>query len=143
MSNPNPLVGTWKLVSWEITRPDGRIDHPYGEDAVGFLIYTADGYMSAQIMSADRQQLEAGPLGDSGSAPSLTEADQARAYRTYLAYCGPYTVEGRTLIHHAETALPPSWTGTDQRRPFRFEREHLIIEHAGHRLIWERAAKRG
>jgi len=56
MAASNPFVGTWKLVSWEVTQPDGTIYYLYSKDAVGYLIYTADGYMSAQIMDPDRQQ---------------------------------------------------------------------------------------
>ncbi len=47
MTDSNPFVGTWKLVSWEVTQPDGTILYPYGKEVVGFLIYAADGYMSA------------------------------------------------------------------------------------------------
>lgn len=48
----NGLVGTWKLVSYA-SKPagkDGPIEYPLSKDARGYIIYTADGYMSAQIM---------------------------------------------------------------------------------------------
>ena len=56
MTDSNPFVGTWKLISWEVTQPDGTIHYLYGKDVVGYLIYSADGYMSAEIMDPDRQQ---------------------------------------------------------------------------------------
>jgi hypothetical protein len=40
----NPLIGTWRLLSWE-TRSlvDGRVSYPLGEDAVGYIMYGQDG----------------------------------------------------------------------------------------------------
>ena len=44
------LTGTWRLERWEIVYDDGRPPEcPLGEDAEGFLIYTADGYVSASL----------------------------------------------------------------------------------------------
>jgi hypothetical protein len=31
----NPLVGTWRLVSWENRSVEGITSYPLGEDAVG------------------------------------------------------------------------------------------------------------
>jgi hypothetical protein len=56
MAASNPFVGTWKLVSWEVRQPDGTVHYLYGKDVVGYLIYTADGYMAAEIMDPDRQK---------------------------------------------------------------------------------------
>ncbi len=56
MPDSNPFVGTWKLVSWEVARPDGSVLYLYGRNVVGYLIYTADGYVSAEIMDPDRRQ---------------------------------------------------------------------------------------
>lgn len=50
----NPLVGTWRLVSFEIRDEDGRVTHPLGRDAVGFITYTPDRHMSVQFGQADR-----------------------------------------------------------------------------------------
>ena len=43
MADSNPFIGTWKLVSWEVTQPDGTIHCSYGKDAMGYLTYTAEG----------------------------------------------------------------------------------------------------
>ncbi len=50
---------------------------------------------------------------------------------------------GDTVIHHVKAGLIPSWTGTDQVRPFRFDQGRLIIEPGNHKLTWERAVKHG
>ena len=56
----HPLVGTWRLVSLEVRGSDGQVQYPYGPDATGYLMYSADGYMSAVVMSANRPSFAAG-----------------------------------------------------------------------------------
>jgi hypothetical protein len=141
MADSNPFVGTWKLISWEFTQPDGTIQYLYGKDVVGYLMYTADGYISAQIMDPDRQQSDPNFPLETAEAQTLPDSDRARAYGTYVAYCGTYTVEGDKVIHHVKAGLIPSWTGSDQRRRFRFELGRLIIGSGKHKLTWERAVK--
>jgi len=143
MTDSNPFVGTWKLISWEVRQPDGTIHYPYGKDVVGYLIYTADGYMSAEIMDPDRQQSDPNFPLESAAAQTLSESDRVRAYSTYLSYCGTYTVEGNTVTHHVKAGLIPSWTGSEQARPFKFDRGRLIIEVGTQKLTWERAASYG
>ena len=43
------LVGAWTLVS---SLPDGPLTYPHCPDALGLIMYTPDGYMSAQIMTS-------------------------------------------------------------------------------------------
>ncbi len=37
------LVGAWQLRSWENRAADGQVTYPMGTDALGSLLYTADG----------------------------------------------------------------------------------------------------
>ena len=141
MSNSDLFVGTWKLISWEVTQPDGTIQYPYGKDVVGYLIYTADGYMSAEIMDPDRRQSDPRFPLEAAAAQTLPDPDRARAYSTYLSYCGTYTVEGDTVTHHVKAGLVPSWTGSEQARHFKFDHGRLIIWLGSQKLIWERAMK--
>lgn len=141
MAEPNPLVGTWKLISWEVTLPDGATHYLYGKDVIGYLIYTADGYMSAEIMNPDRQQSDPNFPLEIAAAQTLPDSDRARAYSTYLSHCGAYTVEGSTVTHHVKAGLIPSWTGSEQRRHFSFDHGRLIIGAGNQKLTWERAAK--
>jgi hypothetical protein len=52
-----PLLGAWRLITVEDHQPDGSIIYPYGKEAMGCLIYHPDGYMSASVMSAQRERL--------------------------------------------------------------------------------------
>jgi len=56
------LIGTWKLVSSEFNLSSGDVIHPYGNDAVGLLIYAEDGQMSAQIMRRGRPSFASGDV---------------------------------------------------------------------------------
>jgi len=50
------LIGAWKLVSYEIRPVDGSpAFYPLGERPMGIILYTPDGYMSAQLSALDRR----------------------------------------------------------------------------------------
>jgi len=51
------LVGTWKLVSYWSTRPNGERVQPYGPHPTGFLTYTPQGRMSAILGDPARPRL--------------------------------------------------------------------------------------
>ncbi len=141
MSEANRFVGTWKLVSWEVTQPDGTIHYAYSKGVVGYLTYTADGYMSAEIMNPNRRQSDPSFPLELAIGQTLPDADRARAYSTYVSYCGTYTVQGNTVTHHVKAALIPSWTGSEQPRGFTFDDGSLIIEAGNQKLIWVKAVK--
>jgi hypothetical protein len=140
---PNPLIGSWRLVSWENRSIDGqKISYPLGRDAVGYIMYNQDGYMSVAIMRPNRTKFAAGDLLG-GSA-----AEKAQAAETYVSYCGRYEFRGDTVIHHVELSLFPNWVSVDQERLVELEGNRLTlstrsillggIEQTAH-LIWERA----
>jgi Lipocalin-like domain len=98
------LVGGWRLMGYEVTA-DGKTDHPLGENPRGAILYTPDGYMSAQLAGP-------GPYKDD---------DRPDAY--YIAYSGPYDVDetSHTVNHHVQVSVIPSWLGTTQHRHARFD----------------------
>ena len=69
------LVGSWRLLSYEVRDGVGvRVGYPLGDDATGCLLYTADGFMSVQIMRPGRLWYRAGGLGHG------TDAESAEAH---------------------------------------------------------------
>ncbi len=138
----NPLIGTWRLVSWENrSLADGQVSYPLGEDAVGYIIYGQDRYMSVAIMTPERSTFAAGDLL-SGSAQ-----ERARAAGTYVSYCGRYEFLGETVIHYVELSLFPNWVGVEQERLVKLEENRLTLstrpillsgEQRTAHLIWER-----
>ena len=120
MPSDNPLVGTWRLLYWENRDVSGgEVIHPLGEDAVGYIMYGRDGYMSVAIARADRARFAAGDLLG-GSAE-----ERAHAAETYVSYCGRYEWRGQTVVHFVELSLFPNWVGAEQER---------LVEVAGDRL---------
>lgn len=115
------LLGAWELVSFVSVDRDGNETYPYGEGARGIILYTDDGYMSAQIMNPDR-------AGISG----------------YLTYTGAYRFDAATdtVFHDAEVALWHSWRGTTQVRSARMVDGDLYLSSAdGGVLHWRRHAR--
>ena len=73
----NPLVGTWRLLSWENRTLEGEVSHPLGEEASGYIAYSEDGYVFVAIMAPGRRPFAGGDLL-SGST-----AEKAGAAETY------------------------------------------------------------
>ncbi|MDB5143438.1 MAG: lipocalin-like protein [Mucilaginibacter sp.] len=106
------LIGAWSLVSYETKNAEGHADNPLGKDAQGIIMYTPDGYMSAQIMKADR------PLFKNSDLNVATHDEFANAAASYLAYSGPFYVdeEKKSLRHAMTVSLFPNWLGQVQVR---------------------------
>ena len=52
------LLGSWKLISWEEKDPGtGKVTYTCGKNAIGRIMYDADGRMAAQIMNPDRRKV--------------------------------------------------------------------------------------
>jgi len=117
----DPFVGTWRLVSFELRSKDGQVRYPFGEDAVGYVMYSHDGYVSFTVMSANRPQFASADIAHGSSA------EKAAAVDTYFSYCARYEVRGDRVIHHLEVSLFPNWVGGDQERIFEFEGNRLIL----------------
>lgn len=117
----NPLVGVYTLDWQRVINPNGSQDYPRGKDAVGQLIYTAQGKMSVQLVRI------------SNNTPHRTDfSTEETALRGTLAYAGSYTVniDAQTVTHHLQTCTYAEWVGSNLVR-------HFGIEHTsdGARLL--------
>jgi Lipocalin-like domain len=82
------LIGTWLLESYvEIDHETGAQDHPLGVTPQGIIMYTPDGYMSAQLQKSSRRAFVGGDLYE-GEPSEYTEAG-----RTYIAYAGRFFLD--------------------------------------------------
>ena len=135
------LVGAWRLVSWQNQAADGQVTYPMGTDAMGYLLYGADGRFSVTISRKGRARFAAGDL------LSGTAEEKARALEGFVAYAGRYTFHGDRVIHHVELSLFPNWVGSDQERWVELAGDRLTLSAsplllAGTqqvpRLVWER-----
>jgi hypothetical protein len=115
------LIGTWRLISFEIKSTADQITYPFGQDPVGYITYSADGYFCVAIMRPDRPSFVAGDMFTGSTA------EKAAAAETYLSYCGPYEIRGDTAIHHVEVSLFPNWVGAEQERILELNGDHLLM----------------
>ncbi|MGV0632947.1 lipocalin-like domain-containing protein [Mycolicibacillus trivialis] len=120
------VLGGWHLESFSATEADtGAVSAPLGERPQGLILYTADGYMSAQLARND------------GSG--------------YLAYGGRFSVDEATatLRHDVLMSRTPELLLAPQFRQARLEGDRLALSatiggtdgadrHAT--LIWRRDA---
>src|SRR5215207_10547556 len=131
----NPLVGIWRLISWENRSVDGqKISYPLGKDAVGYIMYNEDGYMFVVIMRPNRVRFAAGDLLGGSTEEKVQAAD------TYVSYCGRYEFRGGTVIHHVDLSLFPNWVGVEQERLVELRGESIDIEHASD-IAWRHATE--
>lgn len=116
------LHGAWDLISWYAEK-DGVKRFPFGEDAIGRLLYMPSGYVSAHLAKAQRS-----PVSNTNYL-ELNEAESAIAYKEALAYTGTFDVDpvARTVRHHIYTSMDPSAAGTHLTRDFEFSNDDQTL----------------
>jgi hypothetical protein len=136
-SDSKALVGTWKLVSWQVITENQSAQNPFGAHPKGYLVLTAEGRTIVLTAAENRR---AG-MGDS---------ERAALHKSMLAYSGRYRVEGHDLITVVDVSWNHEWNGTEQRRHFRIEGDKLFVESIPapsilfpdqtdcRRVVWER-----
>lgn len=116
------LLGAWELVLWKNRRHDEDMDYPFGRDARGLLVYTADGHMSVQMVRLGVQPL--------GAPPASASIEKLRAaFNGFVGYFGRFTVDAAhcIVVHHIDGAWHPDVKG-DQVRHCRIVDDHLFLE---------------
>ena len=114
-------IGTWKLVSVSIILGDGKGINPapFGQNPIGYQIYTPD-RMMVVVTYSGRKKIS----GDHLKAP---EAERAEAYATSFAYSGRYTRKGDTVIHHVDLSAYQNEVGPDQVRKISLEGGKVVV----------------
>lgn len=101
------IQGSWRLAGYEERPVDGSATtHPLGKHPAGFIIYNADGFMSALLSPTDKT-VKASPI----------------------SYAGPYDLDEKRQIvrQQSEASISPEWIGQIQERKVRFEGDKLIL----------------
>ena len=103
-------IGTWRLVRSQAVDADGnQLAPPFGgESAIGRIVLTADGRMSASITDA-RTTI---PRGET---------------REYSCYAGPYAFDGKTLVTTVDSCSDPARMGTQQVRDVHFDGALMVL----------------
>ena len=108
------IVGTWRMVGAQTQAVDGsgEITYPRGLHPSGYIIYDENGMMYVQIMNSDEvRPPKAGPR-------QLSMADQAKAFSSYTAYFGRYSIdeEEGSVIHDPQGNTNPRLVGDVRKR---------------------------
>lgn len=124
--NLNDLHGTWKLIDFTITTPDGK-EKQWGPKTHGMIMYQPNGYMSMAINSgADLETC-------------MNDLD-----KHVLFYSGTYTLSNATtLAHRVMNATNPDRIGkTFLREAELMDQKHLTLRASGDygraQLRWEK-----
>lgn len=122
------IIGAWKLESYiAYPTPESPIQRPtfpMTKNVTGFIMYTPDGYLSAQMLIPGQQSFKRGE----GEEPQWAEAG-----KRFFAYCGPYYISdegsGREEIlrHTFQVCNLPGWIGDVQVRTHRFEEDGQVL----------------
>jgi hypothetical protein len=111
----NPLVGNWKLVSWQVVAEDGKPQDVFGTSPSGYLVLTPEGRSIVLTTAAGRK-------------PGTDDASRAALQKSMLSYSGKYRVEGNDFITTVDVSWNEEWNGTEQRRHYRIDGDRLFIE---------------
>ncbi len=131
------IIGTWKLVSWQVIVENEPPQNVFGAHPKGILILTREG-RSIVVTTAENRR------------GGTSDVERAALHKSMLAYSGKYRVEGMDFITVVDVSWNEEWNGTEQRRHFRLEGDKLFIESAPapsivfpnktdfRRIVWQR-----
>jgi Lipocalin-like domain len=121
------LVGVWSLVTYKDEREHSGDNEPFGPSPQGFLIYTPDGFVSAQLMKPGRPAFHSSDWHD--GAPEDYQASGSG----YIAYCRTYEVdeEKATVTHIPSVSLLPNPIYGRQCRSIDLQGDRLVLRAAG------------
>ena len=131
------FVGTWKLVTMRAKMTDGVDQEPYGPEPLGYLTYTANGYMHAILMAPDRPKVGT-PIEEFGKRTGIRRlafllgeipalARHAEATLKAAAYTATWDIRGSEVVHHVTASVLPDWIGTDLVRAYEFHADHMTL----------------
>jgi hypothetical protein len=136
------LIGGWACHRWTISYEDGRVTEPFGTSPVGFILYTADGFMAATIMKAGRKAFAA------RTPREASVEERAAAFDGYFSYAGRWRLVDGRIEHLVSVALNPGLIGTSQWREATLDAgtltlsvdEHTVHGVRRHAIEWRRRA---
>lgn len=121
------LVGAWELITYAVyseSSPD-MVMHPLGEEAKGIIMYTTDGYMSAQLQRPGQKAFDAVWPSDG------SESELAESAKKYIGYTGSFYLdesgESPLLYHRFNLSSFPNWLGQTQKRVMKMQGDDLIL----------------
>jgi hypothetical protein len=119
----NPLVGTWKLVSYSDFDPiTKKWIFPYGEHPKGYFTYTKSGIVN---LNGSAEKPLSIPIDSEYTKPLTLGAMLDNAF----GYFGTYTIDSLNSVvtHHVKGGSVINYIGTDQHRQFILKGDSLFL----------------
>jgi hypothetical protein len=124
------IIGAWRLVAIDYSGPNGPLADPvFGPNPQGIIIYDQSGWMSVQIVTANRPAI-ARPATRMSRVVTPDDAKlAAAAFDTYYAYFGTwdYNPDTSVITHHLTSSLLPYETGLEYRREVTIDGANLKL----------------
>jgi hypothetical protein len=145
------IVGAWRLIRIDYAGPNGPLPDPvFGPNPQGIIIYDSSGWMSVQIVTANRPTMTGPATRTSGEVSTDDAKLAAQAFNTYYAYFGSWEFDAATSVitHHLKASLLPYETGVEYRREVTFDGINLKLivqsqqgnETRQRTLVWTRVS---
>ena len=128
----NKIVGTWRLINYaDLDTATGKWTYPYGTNPKGYFTYTKSNIVNLNISSEVPLHISE----DSAKKYLINLEDYISHYS--LGYFGTYSIDmtNSVVTHHVKGGSIPYYIDSDQRRPFTFKGDTLII---GDNKTWKR-----
>lgn len=115
------IVGTWRLMSYELRNGNGEIIRPMGPNAQGQIIYDRAGNMSCHLVNPNP------PARPSDVADGAAYETRV-SYDRYSSYFGSYEIDAakNEVRHHVLGASMPNWAGTTVVRSYAFDGADML-----------------
>ena len=137
----SPVIGAWKLVSFDVDAGKGVEKPRFGPNPIGYLMYTENGRMSAVLAGSHRPSLQ-----PPQSVGGLTSGSCPESVADFLSYAGRFEIKGDRVFHHVEVSVFTNLIGTTLERQFKIEGDTLTIRTvppeiwgSSNVLVWKRA----
>jgi hypothetical protein len=133
------VLGAWRLETFDVVEA-GKSPRPrFGNNPVGYLMYTPSGKMSATLSGIHRP-----PFVSTAVTPDVESKGQMLS--DFLSYAGTYEIKGDRVFHHVEVSVFTNIVGTTLERQFKLEGDTLTIRTItpgmwgdNSILVWKRA----
>ena len=159
--NEKKFIGVWKLDEWSVEKPDGNKTYPFSGDVSGYLMYHADGWMTANLMQKSRKKVSDDRVKISKISHILKneteisfEGDLLETIKNfflasngYVSYAGTFSADDANVYHNIELSLLPQWVNTTLTRKHTFTSNNSLLtlsaEFNGFKdlLIWKKVKK--
>ena len=135
------FIGIWKLFEWSVEKPEGDKKYPFSGNVNGCLIYHPDGWMSANLMQNNRENVSDDRLKISKISQMLKNENEISfdgdlldtiknsflASNGYVSYAGTFNADNSNVYHNVELSLLPQWVDTTLTREYTFSSENTLL----------------